>query len=448
MDGIQSSSSPGSASGAGFVLVGFWGVPNFGDEWLMRSAVTFLEARYPRCRITALVRSVELERRLGDPPGRARLRSGFFPDPAFFRTLPTLLAELWSADLVLIGGGGLITDRYTALSVPRYAVPALIGLALGVPVVWWGLGVVPPRALLLRRLAFATLRRSTRVLVRDPSSQRTLRTAGVPARLSQDLSALSPPAPVGLAAHKVVAVNFRDAAPTLAEGRRSFLLSCAARFEEVLLLAAEAGDEAIYAAMRQEIAETHPQAAARLAIVPATDLAGIQSALSRAAMVVSERLHVSLYALGAGVPTVVLSYEDKVDSVIARLHPGTGIVQRDRFWGDAQVRDAAQPTVAACRAVEPAVLATGLAAELDRAAAVRPGWADRGVAILWLAALLPAGALAAMLIGLRRGLREVLLRAGKAATADEAPPRYADQPATRTMCATDGTPSASMANSR
>jgi len=444
MVAIQSRADARSAASAEFFLIGFWGVPNFGDEWLLRSAANFLEGRYPRCRITALVRSVEVERSLGVPPGRAELRPGFFPDPVFFHHLPRLLADIRSANLVLIGGGGLITDRYTALSVPRYAVPALLALALGVPVVWWGLGVVPPRAFLLRRLAFATLRRSTRVLVRDPTSLRTLRTAGVPARLSHDLSALSPPPAAGVASRGTVAVNFRDAAPTLAEGRRAFLLSCAARFEEVVLIAAEAGDEALYAALLNEIAETHPQAAARLVIVPATDLGAIQHALSRAAIVVSERLHVSLHALGAGIPTVVLSYEDKVDSVITRLYPGTSIVPRERFWGELDMRDAAQPSVAGFRAIDPEVLATGLEAELDRAAAMRPRWAARGIAMLWLAALLPAGALGATLIGVRRGLREALQRARKAA----APLRHADQPVTRTMRATDGTPSASMANSR
>ena len=444
MVAIQSGADARGAAGGGFFLTGFWGVPNFGDEWLLRSAVGFLEGRYPRCRITALVRSVAVERRLGVPPGRAELRPGFFPDPAFFHHLPRLLADIRSADLVLIGGGGLITDRYTALSVPRYAVPALLGLALGVPVVWWGLGVVPPRAFLLRRLAFATLRHSTRVLVRDPTSRRTLRAAGVPARLSHDLSALSPPSPAVVTSRGTVAINFRDATPTLAEGRRAFLLSCAARFEEVLLVAAEAGDEALYAAILNEIAEIHPQAAARLAIIPATDLGAIQHALSRAAMVVSERLHVSLHALGAGIPTVVLSYEDKIDSVITRLYPGTGIVPRERFWGEVKVRDVAQPSVAEFCAIDPEVLATGLAAELDRAAATRPRWAARGTAMLWLAALLPVGALAATLIGVRRGLREALQRARKAAM----PSRHADQPVTRTMRATDGTPSASMANSR
>lgn len=417
-----------------FVLAGFWGVPNFGDEWLLRSAVGFLEAQHPRCRITALVRSVTVERGLGVPPGRARLRAGFFPDPSFFGTLPGLLAKLRSADLVLIGGGGLITDRYTALSVPRYAVPALLGVALGTPVVWWGLGVVPPRGLLLRRLAFATLRCSTRVLVRDPNSRRALHAAGVPARLSHDLSALSPPAPTGGAEHEVVAVNFRDAEPILAQGRRAFLLACAARFAEVLLIAAEAGDEAVYAPLLDGIARAEPGAAARIAIVPATDLAAVQDALNRAALVVSERLHVSLHALGAGVPTVVLSYEDKVDSVIARLYPQATIVPRERFWGDALLREAVQPTVAPVGAVDPDVLAAGLEAELDRAAATRPGWSARGVAMLWLVVLLPAGALAALLIGLRRGLRDLLGRG--------------DQPVSRTIRATDGTPSASMANSR
>ena len=47
-----------------FCLMGFWGVPNFGDEWLFRSAQNILRAHFPDCRITALVLSAETEKRL------------------------------------------------------------------------------------------------------------------------------------------------------------------------------------------------------------------------------------------------------------------------------------------------------------------------------------------------------------------------------------------------
>ena len=149
-------------------LMGFWGVPNFGDEWLFRAGQSFLREAFPGCRLSALVGSARVERRLGRHADGLALLDGFFPDPAFFRKLPAIVQAIRTADLTLIGGGGLINDTYTSFSIPRYTVPALLATALGTPVVWWGLGVVPPKRRVLRSLAMWTLRHAAAVLIRDP----------------------------------------------------------------------------------------------------------------------------------------------------------------------------------------------------------------------------------------------------------------------------------------
>lgn len=417
------------------LLAGFWGVPNFGDEWLLRCAQEFAGQWLPDGRVTAMVRSCEVERRLGQHRPGVRLLDGFFPDPRFFRSLPSLIGKLGRSDITLIGGGGLINDRYTAASIPRYAVPALMSLVRGIPVVWWGLGVVAPSGWLLRRLAYATLGLSTRVLVRDRASLELLRAERVNVRLSDDLSALSPPSPApgSASSERTLVVNFRDDDPDLREGRLNYVLASRRRFDRVVLLAAERGDETLYHALVAALDLARP--GAEVEILPASDYAGIQRALSAATLVVSERLHVSLFALGAGVPTIVLSYESKVDAVVGRLYPEARITARDAFWRDEAIRLAAMPSTAASAAISPASFASDLAAELTAAMETRPTPRDRFFAALWLAALLPLGALVAALIGAKRSLR-------RAVTA-----RRPYEPTAITF-AIEGTPAASIANRR
>ena len=416
------------------LLVGFWGVPNFGDEWLLRCAQAFARDWLPHNRPTVMVHSSEIERRLGQHRAGVRMLDGFFPDPRFFRSLPSLIAELGRSDITLIGGGGLINDRYTAASIPRYAVPALMSIVRGVPVLWWGLGVAAPRGRLLRRLAFATLRLSTRVLVRDRDSQRQLRAEGVLAQLSDDLSVLSPPSPDPRAGafERVLVVNFRDDDPALAAGRLGYVAASRRHFDRIVLLAAEPGDEALYRTLMAALDPSPPGAG--IEIVRASDYAGIQRELSGAALVVSERLHVSLFALGAGAPTIVLSYEGKVDAVVGRLYPQARITLRDAFWRDEGVRLAAVPSTGTVAAVSPASLAAQLASELAAAIETRPAPSDRLLAALWLGALLPMGAAVAAAIWAKRALRRAA----------------ADRPyePTATTFAIDGTPATSIANRR
>lgn len=417
------------------LLVGFWGVPNFGDEWLLRCAQAFARECLPNHRLTALVRSSEIERRLGQHRSGVRLLEGFFPDPRFFRSLPSLLGELGRSDITLIGGGGLINDSYTAASIPRYAVPALMSLVCGLPVVWWGLGVVSPRGWLLRRLAYATLGLSTRVLVRDRASLELLHAKGVNARLSDDLSALSPPSPTrgNASSERSLVVNFRDDDPDLREGRLSYVLASRRRFARVILLAAEHGDEVLYRALVAALDLTEP--GAEVEILPASDYAGSQRALAAATLVVSERLHVSLFALGAGVPTIVLSYEGKVDAVVGRLYPEARITARGAFWRDETVRFAAVPSIATSATISPATLASYLAAELAAAMSTLPTLRVRFFAALCLTALLPLGACMAALIWAKRSLRGAAI-AGR------------PYEPTATTFAIDGTPAASIANRR
>ena len=378
---------------ARFCLVGFWGVPNFGDEWLFRAAQEFLRELSPDCGLSALVLSATVERQLGQHLPAVDLLEGFFPDPAFFARLPAIARAMRGADLTLIGGGGLINDTYTPLSIPRYVVPALLSMALGTPVVWWGLGVVPPRRRVLHYLAVWALRHAAAVLTRDPASRRFLQEQGVDAKLGEDLSILGASHPALPARHRdagMLAVNFRDDVPALAPGRLAFLAAQAIRYQRVVLVAAEPCDEALYRRLLAELHLSAPAAVASIRVLAATEYAAIQRTLAAASLVVSERLHVSLFALAAQVPTIVLSYEPKIDEVVGRLFPTVAITSRSDFW--ARPIATLRPASTAMGPAEQALAKALLANKLRSAHRCRLSLITRIAASLWLALLLSFGA--------------------------------------------------------
>lgn len=397
----ETGSVPGNVSAC--CIMGFWGVPNFGDEWLFRAAQAFLRERFPYCRLTALVHSAGSERRLGQHQDAVALLDGFFPDPGFFAALPAIVLAIRASDLTLIGGGGLINDTYTRVSIPRYALPALLSMALGTPVVWWGLGVVPPRRRPLRHLALWTLRHAAAVLTRDRESQAYLQANGVAALPGEDLSILGPasraePGPRH-PAERLLVVNFRDSIAALAAGRLAFLELQLDRYDRVVLVAAEPCDEPVYRAMIDNLTRRRPLAV--IEVVPAADYGRIQQTLAAASQVVSERLHISLYALGAGVPTTVLSYESKIDEVVGRLYPFVRITPREQFWPDAAAWS--EPSTASSGpAIDVSACKHRIEAQLRLASRHSASGSARLAAMAWLALLLPAGAMLAAVIWLKR----------------------------------------------
>ena len=200
-------------------------------------------------------------------------------------------------------------------------------------------------------------------------------------------------------AGRSLVVNFRDDRQDLAAGRLAFLEAQLDRFDRVVLVAAEPCDEPVYANLLDELTRRRPLAA--IEVLPATAYAQIQETLAAASQVVSERLHVSLFALASGVPTTVLSYERKIDEVVGRLYPSVRITPREQFWTDPTAWSEAS-TVSSVPDIDVSACKRRIAAQL-RLASRRPASASaRLAAMAWLALLLPAGATLAAGIWLKR----------------------------------------------
>ena len=200
-------------------------------------------------------------------------------------------------------------------------------------------------------------------------------------------------------AGRSLVVNFRDDRQDLAAGRLAFLEAQLDRFDRVVMVAAEPCDEPVYANLLDELTRRRPLAA--IEVLPATAYAQIQETLGVASQVVSERLHVSLFALASGVPTTVLSYERKIDEVVGRLYPSVRITPREQFWTDPTAWSEAS-TVSSVPEIDVSACKRHITAQL-RLASRRPASASvRVAAMAWLALLLPAGATLAAGIWLKR----------------------------------------------
>ena len=123
------------------LIIGHYGFKNLGDEAILAGMLSLLRERFPGGRW--IVAS-------GDPED-TRLRHGV---PAVDRAdVPAVLSEAYRSRMVIVGGGGLLSDQWgfhpeyalsrDAADIPGYLAPALAAAAAGTPVLVWGVGVGP-----------------------------------------------------------------------------------------------------------------------------------------------------------------------------------------------------------------------------------------------------------------------------------------------------------------
>ncbi len=125
------------------LIIGHYGFKNLGDEAILAGMLSLLRDRFPDGRW--IVAS-------GDPENTRR-RHGV---PAVDRVdVPAVLSEAYRSRMVIVGGGGLLSDQWSfqpeyalsrdAADIPGYLAPALAAAAVGTPVLVWGVGVGPFR---------------------------------------------------------------------------------------------------------------------------------------------------------------------------------------------------------------------------------------------------------------------------------------------------------------
>ena len=337
------------------VITGYYGARNCGDELILHALITLFAQHYPGSELTVLSFDPEQTARIHGVAALLRppfaITAGHLGD--WFR-VPWLrtIGAVRQADLVVVGGGGLLEDVHNFGSIPQYLQTAALALILGRPVIGLGLGVGPIMTPLSRILVRLIVGHMRRVVVRDHWSSRELQDCGVAQSrilVGADLvfSLARERAQARTKPHGRVRVGLTVGASDwlsfdvegLLAGLRLFTERT--RVEPLVLFATE---------YNQTSAKILREIESRLSIPCRLDVAErapeeLLSFIAGFDLIVSAKLHGLIGAACSGTPAVCLSYAPKVRSAAQLL-------------GMAQVQSVSH--------IEPEQLASDMAAALGR----------------------------------------------------------------------------------
>jgi polysaccharide pyruvyl transferase CsaB len=311
-------------------VAGYFGFANAGDEAILSSLLAQLRGGNP---------SVEITVSSGDPASTAREHG---VRAVARNNIQAIDRAIVSADLVLVGGGGLFQDYWgadpdTLLSDEHWGLSywtgcALLGALHGKPVMLCAVGVGPIESEQGARLTRAACEAATAITVRDQGSKAVLVRIGVPAEkvmVTADLAfAFSPGEVESLPLPKppVVAVAVR---PWSIGVHPDFLEREIASALDIFV--EQTGGSALLLPFQQIEGELEDDRAIARRIVAKMRFAsqavvseglsasGIYRVIERSDAVLAMRLHALLFAAMCGVPAVAISYDPKVDSTLALL---------------------------------------------------------------------------------------------------------------------------------
>jgi polysaccharide pyruvyl transferase CsaB len=296
-----------------FLLSGYYGFGNLGDEALLGIIVAALRRRYARCRIDVLS---------GDPAGTAR---AFGVEVTARFDPPAVLRAIRAADIVISGGGGLLQDATSLGSLLYYAGIIALAVRARKPTMIFAQSIGPLDAvgkalvgLLCRGVARATVRdeRSRLLLAPLVPGVRVERTADpvflfAPGETPLDLAA------EGLASSDPLVVlsvrrwqGSERTAAALATAVDRLADAHGARIA-FLPLGGAADAEVSTVVIRR--CRSNP------VLLPSYSLAQAAQVIAGARLVIGMRLHALIIAARLGVPFTALPYDPKVSALLEEL---------------------------------------------------------------------------------------------------------------------------------
>ena len=309
-------------------ITGYYGFGNTGDEAILTAIIAHLRAADPALRITTT--SAEPE----------QTASTFGVEAILWSDMLAMLEAVRSADLILIGGGGIFHDYWgfnpqafltdNQWGIGFYTAPAVLGSLYGKPVMLYAVGVGPLLSDQGRRFTKVACDAAQRITVRDDGSKTLLETLGVDGGKVevtadpafgfplQELKAKSTPGKIGVALrHWDVGVH-----PSFVEGEIAQALDLFLRnnpneveFIPFQLLTNREDDLAVAHRVHGLMQQKDRATVLDQPLSPAALL----ERMSSYNLVVGMRLHSVIFGLLAGVPVVALSYDPKVEQVMAQM---------------------------------------------------------------------------------------------------------------------------------
>lgn len=297
-----------------FLLSGYYGFGNLGDEALLQVIVERLRARWPACAVDVLS---------GDPAGTVKT---YGVDATPRMDLGRVRAAVDRADVVLSGGGGLLQNVTSLKSLVYYAGVIRAAVRAGKPTMIFAQSI-GPLDFWGRHIVRAFCKGIASATVRDERSRALLTSLlpGVPVERSADPVFLLEPAdePLDLAAEGLAG----DDGPLVVVSVRKWQGSEAtsrALAGVVDLLAAKYDARVAFLPMGgppdAEVATTIiRRCASTPVLLPEYPLGHAAQVIGRASLVIGMRLHALIIAARLGVPFLALPYDPKVTALLEDL---------------------------------------------------------------------------------------------------------------------------------
>ena len=297
-----------------FLLSGYYGFGNLGDEALLQVTVEQLRARWPGCGVDVLS---------GDPPATARAY-GVESTPRM--DLGRVRAAIERSDVVLSGGGGLLQNVTSLKSLLYYSGVIRAGIAAGKPTLVFAQSV-GPLDFWGRAVVRTFCKGLTGATVRDERSRTLLSSLlpGVPVERTADPVFLFQPGgePLDLAAEGlagddaplvVVSVRKWQGGDATAHSLASAVDHLAGRHGArvaFLPLGGPPDAEASTTIIRR--------CASTPVLLPDYALGQAAQVIGRASLLIGMRLHSLIIAARLGVPFLALPYDPKVTALLEDL---------------------------------------------------------------------------------------------------------------------------------
>ncbi len=315
------------------LIIGHYGFKNLGDEAILAGMLSLLRETVPDGRWMVVS---------GDPEDTRERHGVMAVDRA---DVPAVLSEAYRSRVVIVGGGGLLSDQWgfrpeyalsrAAGDIPGYLGPALAAAAVGRPVLVWGVGVGPFRGRRSRRWVKALAEVASDFTVRTEEDRAELESIGIrdslvvgdPAWLIQPRDL--PPDLSGMLSHlprPLVGVAPRSWGSARVQARREQMLAealdafCEKNGGSVVFVPMQEleGDDFDDRGCCQRIADLMSAPDVHM-VPPGLDPAQLLTVLGRCELALNMRLHGTILAALGGTPSVSISYDPKVTRLAGEL---------------------------------------------------------------------------------------------------------------------------------
>lgn len=138
--------------GLKFILIGYYGFGNFGDEWLRQQSYRLLDSAFPNCQIICLTNGPNTHTQINR------------------RSWCRLLYQIWKSNGVVFGGGGIFQNQTSRRSPYFYGLIAALAWWCRRPVIAMGQSIGPLRGRMISSGVKWGLNRSAVLALRHASS--------------------------------------------------------------------------------------------------------------------------------------------------------------------------------------------------------------------------------------------------------------------------------------